>query len=58
MGSVENEVVKKEQFDNFRHVYIQWWVLVKKGTRNDKESIVYNFAYNRSQLYPKNNLNV
>jgi hypothetical protein len=35
MGRVENEVVKDEQFDNFKHVNIQWWVPMKKGVRND-----------------------
>jgi hypothetical protein len=30
MGRAKSEVVKNEQFDNFRHVHIQWWVLVKK----------------------------
>jgi hypothetical protein len=37
MGKVENEVVKDEHFENFRHFHIQWWVSVKKGARNDKE---------------------
>jgi hypothetical protein len=37
MGRVESEVVKDDQFENFRHLHIQWWVLVKKGTRNDRE---------------------
>ncbi len=29
--------MKDEQFDNFRHVHIRWWVLVKKRTKNDKK---------------------
>ncbi len=36
MGRVENEVVKDEHSENFRHLHIQWWVLVKKGARNDR----------------------
>jgi hypothetical protein len=36
MGRVESEVVKDEQFNIFRHVHIQWWVLMKKRTRNDR----------------------
>ncbi len=38
MGRGESEVVKHEQFDNFKHdVHIQWWVLVKRRTRNDRK---------------------
>jgi hypothetical protein len=37
MGRVESEVVKDKQFENFRYLHIQWWVLVKKGTRNDRK---------------------
>jgi hypothetical protein len=37
IGRVESEVVKDEQFENFRYLHIQWWVLLKKGTRNDRE---------------------
>jgi hypothetical protein len=35
MGRPENEVVKDEQFDNFKHDNIQWWVTMKKGVNND-----------------------
>jgi len=37
MGRLENEVVKDEQSNDFRHVHIQWWVPMKKGARNDRE---------------------
>jgi len=39
MGRVENEVVKDEQSDNFRHVHLQTSMVggVEKGARNDKE---------------------
>jgi hypothetical protein len=40
MGKEKNEVVKNEQFDNFRHVHIQWWVLVKKVQRMIKNCIM------------------
>ncbi len=30
MERAEREVVKDEQFDNFKHVHIQWWVPIKK----------------------------
>jgi len=40
MGKAKNEVVKNEQFDNFRHVHIQWWVLVKKVQRMIKNCIM------------------
>jgi hypothetical protein len=29
--------MKDEQFENFRHIHIQWWVLVKKKVKNDRE---------------------
>ncbi len=37
MGRERSKVVKDEQFDDFKHVCIQWWVLVKKGARNDRK---------------------
>jgi threonine/homoserine/homoserine lactone efflux protein len=37
MGKVESKVVKDEHCKNFKHFHIQWWVLVKKGTKNDRE---------------------
>jgi hypothetical protein len=37
MGKANNEVVKDEHFENFRHLHIQWWVRVKKGTKNDRK---------------------
>jgi hypothetical protein len=36
MGRAKSEVVKDEQFENFRQLHIQWWVFIKKGTRNDR----------------------
>jgi hypothetical protein len=37
MGKVENDVVKHQNNKNYRKVHVQWWVLVKKGAKNDKE---------------------
>jgi hypothetical protein len=33
MGRERSKVVKDEQFDDFKHVCIQWWVLVKKESK-------------------------
>jgi hypothetical protein len=37
MGRTESDIVKDEQSENFKHVHIQWWVLVKKKAKNDRE---------------------
>ncbi len=29
--------MKDEQSNHFKHLHIQWWVLVKKGAKNDKQ---------------------
>ncbi len=34
---MESDIVKDGQSKKFKHVHIQWWVLVKKGTNNDRE---------------------
>ncbi len=36
-GRVESEVVNAEQPKNFRHPHIQWWMPMKKGTKNDRK---------------------
>jgi hypothetical protein len=36
MERTKNEVVKDEQFENFKHVHIQWCVPMKKGARNER----------------------
>jgi hypothetical protein len=38
MGRAKSDVVKDEQNENYREVYVQWWVLVKKGAKTDEES--------------------
>jgi hypothetical protein len=37
MGRAKSDVVKDEQNENYREVYVQWWVLVKKGAKTDEE---------------------
>jgi hypothetical protein len=37
MGRAESDVVKDEHFKKIIYLDIQWWVLVKKGTRNDRK---------------------
>jgi len=37
MGRVEIDVVKDLKNENYRKVYVQWWVLVRKGANNDEE---------------------
>jgi hypothetical protein len=34
MGRAESDVVKNQENENYRKVYVQWWVHVKKGARN------------------------
>jgi len=37
MGSVESEVVRNQKTENYRKVYVQWWVPMKKGVKNDEQ---------------------
>jgi hypothetical protein len=37
MRRADNEVVKDEHFENFKHLHIQWWVPMKKGAKNDRK---------------------
>jgi hypothetical protein len=37
IGRVESDVVKGQKNENYRKVYVQWWVPVRKGTKNDEE---------------------
>jgi hypothetical protein len=36
MGRVKSDVVRNQKNENYRKVYVQWWVLVKKGAKNDE----------------------
>jgi hypothetical protein len=37
MGRVESDVIKDQENENHRKVYVQWWVPVRKGSMNDEE---------------------
>jgi hypothetical protein len=37
MGRVKNDVVKDQESENYRKVYVQRWVLVIKGAKNDEK---------------------
>jgi hypothetical protein len=37
MGRAENDVVRDQENENYRKVYVQWWVPVRKGAKNDEE---------------------
>jgi hypothetical protein len=37
MGRVECDVVRDQENENYRKVYVQWWVPMKKGAKNDEE---------------------
>jgi hypothetical protein len=36
MGRVKTDVVRDQENENYRKVYVQWWVFMKKGTKNDE----------------------
>jgi hypothetical protein len=37
MGKAKSDVVRDQKNVNHRKVYVQWWVLVRKGANNDEE---------------------
>jgi hypothetical protein len=37
MGRVKSDVVRDQKNENYRKVYVQWWVHVKKGAENVEE---------------------
>ncbi len=37
MGMAESDVVRDQNNENYRKVYVQWWVHVRKGAKNDEE---------------------
>ncbi len=37
MGKGENDVVRNQDNENYKKVYVQWWVPMRKGVRNDEE---------------------
>jgi len=36
MGKAKSDVVRDQENENYRKVYVQWWVLMKKGAKNDE----------------------
>jgi hypothetical protein len=46
MGRVESDVVRDQENENYRKVYVQWWVLVRKGAKNDEE-LYHNYWLNK-----------
>lgn len=37
MGRAKNDVVRELDYENYRKIHVQWWVLLKKGVKNDEE---------------------
>jgi hypothetical protein len=37
MGRAESDVVRDQENENYKNVYVQWWVPMKKGAKNDEE---------------------
>jgi hypothetical protein len=37
MGRAKSDVVKDEENENYRKAYVQLWVLMRKGAKNDEE---------------------
>ncbi len=37
MGRAESDVVKDQENVNYKKVYVQWWVPMRKGANNDEE---------------------
>jgi len=39
-GKGESDFVRDQENENYRKVYVQWWVLMRKGAKNDEKYIV------------------
>jgi hypothetical protein len=37
MGRAESDVVRDKDNENYKKVYVQWWVFMKKGAKNDEK---------------------
>jgi len=46
MGKAESDVIKDQENENYRKVHVQWWVLVRKGGKNDEE-LYHNCWFNK-----------
>jgi hypothetical protein len=40
MGMAKSDIVRDQENGNYRKVYVQWWVLVRKGAKNDEKCII------------------
>jgi hypothetical protein len=38
MGKAESDVVSDQENENYRKVYVQWWVPMRKGAKNDEDT--------------------
>jgi hypothetical protein len=45
MGNVETDVVRDFKNENYKKVYVQWWVPMTKGANNDEE-LYHNYWLN------------
>ncbi len=36
-GRAESDVVRDQKNENYKKVYVQWWILVRKGAKNNEE---------------------
>ncbi len=41
MGRAKSDVERDQENENYRKVYVQWWVVVRKGAKNDEELYHY-----------------
>jgi hypothetical protein len=37
MGRAKSDVVRDQENENYTKVYVQWWVPMRKGAKNDEE---------------------
>jgi hypothetical protein len=41
MGRSNSDVLRDQENENYRKVHVQWWVLVRRGAKNDEELYHY-----------------
>jgi hypothetical protein len=46
MRKAKSDVVKNQKNENYGKVYVQWWILMRKGVKNDEE-LYYNRWLNK-----------
>jgi hypothetical protein len=37
MGKAKSDVVRDQNNENYRMIYVQWWVPMRKGAKNDED---------------------